>query len=51
MGYTQELEHFIARVRGDEPTTSSLGQEFATMEVIFGIERALATAAVVSIGA
>jgi predicted dehydrogenase/threonine dehydrogenase-like Zn-dependent dehydrogenase len=50
MGYAQELEHFIARVRGDEATTSSLSQEFATMEVIFGIERALATAAVVSIG-
>jgi hypothetical protein len=46
MGYMQELERFIASVRGNEAITSSLSQELATMGVIFGIERALATASI-----
>jgi polar amino acid transport system substrate-binding protein len=44
MGYTQELEHFLGAVRGDHSVTLSLGEQFGTMDVIFGIERALATA-------
>ena len=45
MGYAQELKHFVACVRGEaEPPKTD--EAFATMSVIFAIERALATAAV-----
>jgi predicted dehydrogenase/threonine dehydrogenase-like Zn-dependent dehydrogenase len=50
MGYTQELETFVACVRNEETRVPTLSQELATMEVIFGIERALATATVVTVG-
>jgi predicted dehydrogenase/threonine dehydrogenase-like Zn-dependent dehydrogenase len=46
MGYVQELDHFITCIRGGEVTAPGLNEEFATMDVIFGIERALATASV-----
>ena len=44
MGYTQELAHFLAAVRGNEVVTPNLLAQFDTMDVIFSIERALATA-------
>jgi predicted dehydrogenase/threonine dehydrogenase-like Zn-dependent dehydrogenase len=50
MGYTQELEHFLGAARGGHSVTPSLGEQFCTMDVIFGIERALATATVTQIG-
>lgn len=49
MGYTQELTHFIACVKGAEQPTVSWAEHLATMRVIFAIERALATASVVSL--
>jgi predicted dehydrogenase/threonine dehydrogenase-like Zn-dependent dehydrogenase len=51
MGYVQELEHFIACTQGAETPAVSLDDQFATMDVIFGIERALATSAIVKLGA
>ena len=45
MGYAQELKHFVACVKG-EAEPSKTDEAFATMSVIFAIERALATAAV-----
>ena len=50
MGYVQELENFIACVRGAETPKLTLENQLATMGVIFGIERALATATVVTLG-
>lgn len=46
MGYTQELKSFIACAKGETATVINLEQNFATMDVIFAIERALATARV-----
>ena len=51
MGYAQELEHFIACTQGAQIPALSLHDQFATMDVIFGIERALATSTVVTLGA
>jgi predicted dehydrogenase/threonine dehydrogenase-like Zn-dependent dehydrogenase len=50
MGYVQELENFIACARGTETPQLDLEDQLATMDVIFGIERALATANVVTLG-
>ena len=50
MGYVQELENFIACARGVEKLEVTLDEQLATMDVIFGIERALATASVVTLG-
>jgi len=50
MGYVQELEDFIACARGAETPQLTLEDQLATMDVIFGIERALATANVVTLG-
>jgi len=50
MGYAQELKHFLNCVRGSESPTVSLNESFETMDVIFAIERALATATVITIG-
>ena len=50
MGYMQELENFIACARGVETLEVTLEEQLATMDVIFGIERALATASVVTLG-
>jgi predicted dehydrogenase/threonine dehydrogenase-like Zn-dependent dehydrogenase len=50
MGYAQELEDFIACARGAETPQLTLEDQLATMDVIFGIERALATANVVTLG-
>jgi predicted dehydrogenase len=51
MGYTQELKHFVSCAAGDETPTVTLAESFATMDVIFAIERALATATVITLGA
>ena len=51
MGYAQELEYFIACTHGAQTPALSLHDQFATMDVIFGIERALATSTVVTLGA
>jgi predicted dehydrogenase len=50
MGYAQELKHFLNCVRGSESPSVSLNDSFETMDVIFAIERALATATVITIG-
>jgi predicted dehydrogenase/threonine dehydrogenase-like Zn-dependent dehydrogenase len=50
MGYVQELENFIACARGVETLKVTLEEQLATMDVIFGIERSLATASVVTLG-
>ena len=50
MGYAQELKHFLNCVRGSESPSVSLNDSFETMDVIFSIERALATATVITIG-
>jgi len=50
MGYAQELKHFLNCVRGRESPSVSLNDSFETMDVIFAIERALATATVITIG-
>ena len=49
MGYTQELEKFVACIQGDLSSAPHLDQSFSTMAVIFAIERALATASVQSL--
>jgi predicted dehydrogenase/threonine dehydrogenase-like Zn-dependent dehydrogenase len=49
MGYTEELKHFVACVKGQESVVVNLTENFATMDVVFAIEHALATAAVISI--
>jgi predicted dehydrogenase/threonine dehydrogenase-like Zn-dependent dehydrogenase len=51
MGYTQELKHFVSCAAGREAPTVTLAENFATMDVIFAIERALATATVITLGA
>lgn len=50
MGYSQELMHFVNCVKGIESPVVSLNESFETMDVIFAIERALATATVITIG-
>ena len=50
MGYTQELKHFVSCVTGNEVSVVSLSEAFETMDVIFAIERALATATVITLG-
>ena len=50
MGYTQELKHFVSCVAGNEVSVVSLSEAFETMDVIFAIERALATATVITLG-
>jgi predicted dehydrogenase len=50
MGYAQELKHFISCVAGSEIPSVTLADSFATMDVIFAIERALATATVITLG-
>jgi predicted dehydrogenase len=50
MGYTQELKHFVSCVAGNEASAVSLSEAFETMDVIFAIERALATATVITLG-
>ena len=47
MGYVEELRHFVDCVAGRAAPAVSIGETFATMSVIFAIERALATAQVV----
>jgi predicted dehydrogenase len=51
MGYMQELQNFVSVVSGKSADVEAFGQVVATMEVIFAIERSLATAATVSLGA
>ena len=51
MGYAQELEHFVACVAGRAEPAVPVEETFATMSVIFAIERALATAHVVTVAA
>jgi predicted dehydrogenase/threonine dehydrogenase-like Zn-dependent dehydrogenase len=51
MGYTQELKHFVSCAAGHEAPSVTLVESFATMDVIFAIERALATATVITLGA
>jgi len=50
MGYTQELKNFVSCVAGIQKPTVSLTESFKTMDVIFAIERALATATVITLG-
>lgn len=50
MGYAQELKHFVSSVVGNETSKMSLSDAFETMDVIFAIERALATAAIITLG-
>jgi predicted dehydrogenase/threonine dehydrogenase-like Zn-dependent dehydrogenase len=49
MGYLQELEHFMSGVRKGGVPLVALSDAFATMDVIFAIERSLARAETVSI--
>jgi predicted dehydrogenase len=51
MGYMQELQNFVLVASGKSADVEAFGQVVATMEVIFAIERSLATAATVSLGA
>jgi hypothetical protein len=51
MGYMQELQNFVSVASGKSADVEAFGQVVATMEVIFAIERSLATAATVSLGA
>ena len=51
MGYAQELTAFIQCVSGKAAPDVSLSEMFATMDVIFAIEQALATAQTVSLKA
>lgn len=51
MGYAQELNTFIACSSGSAKSSLDLGYLFATMEVIFAIERSLATGQSVPISA
>ena len=51
MGYVQELQNFVSVASGTSADVEAFGQVVATMEVIFAIERSLATAATVSLGA
>ena len=49
MGYLEELKHFTNCVSGQDTLAVPPSEMFATMAVIFAIERALATAQVVSL--
>lgn len=49
MGYAEELKHFIKSVAGISTVEVSTNEMFATMKTIFGIERALASAQVISL--
>jgi polar amino acid transport system substrate-binding protein len=49
MGYLEELKHFTDCVSGKDTVAVPPTEMFATMAVIFAIERALATAQVVSL--
>ncbi|NDY83464.1 Gfo/Idh/MocA family oxidoreductase [Orrella sp. NBD-18] len=49
MGYLEELKHFTDCVSGKDSIAVPPTEVFATMAVIFGIERALATAQVISL--
>ena len=49
MGYIEELKHFTDCVSGKETLTVAPTEMFATMAVIFAIERALATAQVITL--
>ena len=51
MGYVEELRHFVDCVAGRATPAVALGETFTTMSVIFAIERALATAQVVTVPA
>lgn len=51
MGYAEELRHFVDCVAGRETPAVGLEETFATMSVIFAIERALASAQVVTVPA
>ena len=51
MGYAEELKAFIHCVAGKAQPDVTLSEMFATMDVIFAIEQALATAQTVSIKA
>ena len=49
MGYLEELKHFTDCVSGKDTVAVPPAEMFATMAVIFAIERALATAQIVSL--
>jgi len=49
MGYTEELTHFIASVASKESPLVPPKEMFSTMAAIFAIERALATAQMISV--
>ncbi len=49
MGYTEELRSFVECARGETQPTIPTADAFSTMATIFAIERALATAHVVSV--
>ncbi len=51
MGYVEELRHFVDCVAGRATPAVAIGETLATMSVIFAIERALATAQVVTVPA
>ena len=51
MGYVEELRHFVDCVAGRAKPAVALGETFTTMAVIFAIERALASAQVVTVPA
>ena len=49
MGYAEELKSFVECARGQAQPTVPTADVFSTMATIFAIERALATAQVVSV--
>lgn len=49
MGYSQELEYFVNAVRKGGAYAVTLSDAFATMDVIFAIERSLARAEIISL--
>ncbi len=49
MGYVEELKHFVDCVAGKNTPAVPASEMFATMAAIFAIERALATAQVISL--
>jgi predicted dehydrogenase len=51
MGYVEELKHFSDCVRGKAEVTVTATEIFRTMAVIFAIERALATAQIITLSA
>ena len=51
MGYVEELKHFVDCVAGKAVPEVSSTEMFETMQAIFAIERALATAQVISLDA